>query len=352
MRAGIAPAATALGTRFRNSTTLSPARKRPVSRPPRRKERTRNSTRRLRRASPPFTASGADSRRMAPTGGSPTPAGAGLRPRSAKPRRIAGSGETAWAQATPARLVPRRRAAPTRTRPTRRRQKITADSCPRSPRARSATPRNSLHPASTKNRTSGERTGATGRKDNARPTTQAVMSSLARAIPRSEIVPATRARDAVPCRPRSAASARTTAITESRPKSPKSAAPSWRARSRVVKRPMRRARTSVPSLMALPLVASAAAEAGEEVTTSLARGGVKGGARRRAECIRAARVASIHTFARDRLGSSHACTSGRPDGRVDCGRGAARVAAPAGPLAPAPRARVQRGRASSLSSWP
>ena len=59
---------------------------------------------------------------------------------------------------------------------------------------------------------------------------------------------------------------------------------------------------------------------------------------------RAARVASIHTLARDRLGSSHASTCGRPVERVGRSRGVARVAAPARPLAPAPRPRLQRGR--------
>src|SRR5262245_43537531 len=146
---------------------------------------------------------------------------------------------------------------------------MTADSSPRSPRARSATPRNSLHPASTKNKMSGTRTGANGSASPARPATQTVMTSFALVRPVKEIVPATRARDAVPCSPRSAASAMTTPITERKPKRPKSAAPSRRARRSVVASPTRRATIAVPSLMALPRVVSAAADVSAGAPASL-----------------------------------------------------------------------------------
>ena len=76
----MAPAATALGTRFRNSTTRRPARKSPASRPPLEEGEDEKLDAQAQRARPPFTASGADSRRIARKGGSDARGGRGPPP--------------------------------------------------------------------------------------------------------------------------------------------------------------------------------------------------------------------------------------------------------------------------------
>src|SRR6266511_3517839 len=283
VRDGIAPAQTALGTRFRNSITRRAAMKRTVSRSPRRYETASISTRRLNRARPPLIARGAEARRIAPTpgsggAGSPRPVPASSR----IPRRIGGTVEATKAHDTVARPPRRPRATATRMKPERRRARMSADSRARYPRARRATPRNSLQPARMKKRTRGTKTGAQGSPSRQARTARAVIVSLARVMARRDSSWATRAREAVAYRPNSAASAAITAVTESRPNTPKASTPRPRVRSGVVRRPSSREASSLQSLITLPRVASLASPPAEG-----------GGGRR------------LVTGAHDTLGASH-----------------------------------------------
>ena len=218
----MAPDATAWGTRLRGQKRLRAARNMPVSTPTCVQLSTRPSTRGLRRRSPAYSASGAATRRTRPTAASVPGTGAGCRISSHAPTARAGTVETARAPPNPAEPAPTFSATAASRSPPALRTKSTRPSCTRAPRHRSATPRNSPQPERAKYRTRSPTTprsshdrarlsicAASGVAATARttPPTPTKRTARARARARSESVPATRARDAVACRPNSAPSA-------------------------------------------------------------------------------------------------------------------------------------------------